>query len=169
MPFCVPEWFETHVGGNTTPYSFVAYRSRYNMASELYYAYSIGLIRFVVIAGYCPEMNSSSTQPCLQPGKPQRVWLEAELASVNRAITVRVHHSDICRSTSIHQFFAQPWLVVIIHQPWYNSNTAHSIKYEGLVVKDAIEVMMDERCFATLRTDVHLILRLAGFAVQRKG
>ena len=77
-----PEWFDT-------PYSFAAYTARYNMAPELYYAYSVGLIRFVVIAGYCPEMTSTSTQPCLQSGKPQRVWLEAELATVNRTITVR--------------------------------------------------------------------------------
>lgn len=68
-------------------------------------------------------MRSTGTQPCLGLlNATQRAWFIADMAAVDRTRT--------------------PWLVVTIHQPFYNSNTKHSIAAEGLVVKDAIEDLL---------------------------
>ena len=134
------EWFDS------SDYSFLAYRSRVHgpaatgpssvaSGGGLYYSIDIGAVHLVAIAGYdqlrmyqkafltppacplhrrryCPEMSSTSTQPCLAEGSPQRAWLEADLKAVDRAVT--------------------PWVVAMFHEPYMNSNTAHSIAKEGL-------------------------------------
>jgi acid phosphatase type 7 len=104
------EWFDD------VQFSFTAYLNRFdnplvNGKRELYYSYNAGLVHWVMVAGYCPEMKLTSTQPCLAAGSPQLAWLEEDLASVDREST--------------------PWVVVVFHEPYVNSNTAHSMKSEG--------------------------------------
>lgn len=104
------EWFDD------VDFSFTAYLNRFDNPPvegkrELYYSYNAGLVHWVMVAGYCSEMRLTSTQPCLAADSPQLNWLEADLASVDRDIT--------------------PWVVVVFHQPYVNSNTAHSMKSEG--------------------------------------
>lgn len=67
-----------------------------------------------MLAGYCPEMHTTASQPCLEPGSAQHTWLVKDLASVDRTIT--------------------PWVFVVFHEPYINSNTAHSIQSEGEMV-----------------------------------
>ena len=45
---------------------------------------------------------------------PQYTWLEKELSKVNRAET--------------------PWLIVLLHSPWYNSNSYHYMEGEAMRV-----------------------------------
>jgi hypothetical protein len=40
-------------------------------ASQLYYSYDVGPVHFIALQGYCPEMSSWATQPCLAAGSPQ--------------------------------------------------------------------------------------------------
>ena len=68
-------------------------------------------------------MKTVLSQPCLAQGTPQMDWLEKDLASVNRAVT--------------------PWVVVIFHQPYMNSNDAHSIATEGKPMQEAIENVLN--------------------------
>jgi hypothetical protein len=112
------EWFDS------SDYSFQAYLARYynpsvNGKRELYYSYDAGLVHWVIVAGYCQDMTSISTQPCLADGSPQRAWLENDLATVNRTLT--------------------PWVIVLFHEPYVNSNKAHDIATEGLPMQLAIE------------------------------
>jgi len=112
------EWFDT------AGYNFTAYRARYfnppvNGAKELYYSFNAGLVHWVMVAGYCPEMKTTSTQPCLAAGSPQMQWLEKDLGSVDRLVT--------------------PWVCVVFHEPYINSNTAHSMSTEGYPMQAAIE------------------------------
>lgn len=90
-----------------------------NGKKELYYSYNAGLAHIVMVAGYCQEMKSTYTQPCLATGSPQMNWLQNDLKNVDRAIT--------------------PWVIVVFHEPYVNSNTAHSIQTEGLPMQAAIE------------------------------
>jgi hypothetical protein len=53
---------------------------------------------------------------------PQQVFLQKALASVNRTLT--------------------PWLIVLIHSPWYNSNTYHFL--EGETVRVEFEAFINE-------------------------
>jgi hypothetical protein len=111
------EWFDSK-----TTYDFLAYRMRVHGPAAsggvtsggggLYYSIDIGTVHFVSVAGYCPEMRSTATQPCLAAGSVQRAWLVSDLAAVDRQMT--------------------PWVVVMFHEPYMNSNTAHPIAKEGV-------------------------------------
>jgi len=104
---------------------FTAYKARTsNPGSELYYSYDAGLAHFVMVAGYCTEMKSVETQPCLAEGSPEHDWLAADLAAVNITLT--------------------PWVFVIFHQPYVNSNVHHSMKKEGAPMQKAIETLLYE-------------------------
>lgn len=110
---------------------FTAYRARFDNPpaveggeKELYYSFEAGLVHWAMVAGYCHDMKSTSTQPCLAEGSPQMDWLQADLAGVNRSVT--------------------PWVVVAFHQPYVNSNTAHSISTEGYPMQEAIEDVLYE-------------------------
>ena len=51
-------------------------------------------------------------------------WLKADLAKVDRRRT--------------------PWLVGMLHAPWYNSNKAHQKEHEESELRDAMESMLYE-------------------------
>ena len=61
----------------------------------LYYSYEVGPAHVIVLASFFVYSSGSA----------QYNWLEADLAAVDRTKT--------------------PWLLVLIHAPWYNSNTNH--------------------------------------------
>lgn len=94
--------------------------------NSTYYSLEIGLIHFVVLQGYCPVMPTykMNPNPCLMQGSPQYAWLRADLSAVDRLRT--------------------PWVVVVLHQPFVNSNSRHSIATEGVQVQAAIEDVLNE-------------------------
>jgi len=69
-------------------------------------------------------MTDILTQPCLAEGTPQMDWLQKDLAAVDRAVT--------------------PWVVAVFHQPYVNSNTAHSINTEGAPMQAAVEDVLNQ-------------------------
>jgi len=103
---------------------FIAYKNRFdnpivNGQKELYYSFNVGLVHFIMVAGYCSRMKSVLTQPCLQNGTKELEWLQQDLKNVDTTVT--------------------PWTFVIFHQPYVNSNYKHNIKTEGIPMEDAIE------------------------------
>lgn len=56
------------------------------------------------------------------PASSQYKWLQADLAKVDRGRT--------------------PWVVVIIHAPWYNSNEAHQGEPESIEMKSSMEELL---------------------------
>lgn len=115
------EWFDS------INFDFTAFKTRFDAPKiagssgdkQLYYSFDIGLAHWVMVSGYCQEMKSVATQPCLAKGSPEMTWLQADLAAVDRSVT--------------------PWVFVVFHQPYVNSNTAHSIAAEGAPMQAAIE------------------------------
>ncbi|KAK4800766.1 hypothetical protein SAY86_021253 [Trapa natans] len=106
------------------PHGFTAYNSRWVMPyeesgspSNLYYSFDVAGAHVVMLASYAE----------FEPGSPQYKWLEADLARVDRRIT--------------------PWLVALLHAPWYNTNLAH--QGEG----ESMRVAMEELLFKA-RVDV---------------
>jgi hypothetical protein len=124
------EWFDD------SKKLFTAYKARFNNpevngVEQLYYSFNgkyfyyhaicviyhflAGLAHWIMVAGYCTEMYSTSTQPCLAQGSQQMTWLQNDLANVDLSVT--------------------PWVFVVFHQPYVNSNTAHSMSSEGYILK----------------------------------
>ncbi|KAK9291038.1 hypothetical protein L1049_009222 [Liquidambar formosana] len=90
------------------PHAFTSYNARWHMPfeesvsdSNLYYSFDVASVHVVMLGSYTD----------FDPQSAQYAWLQADLGKVNRSRT--------------------PWLVVLIHAPWYNSNTAHQGEAES--------------------------------------
>ncbi|KAH7512148.1 hypothetical protein FEM48_Zijuj12G0059700 [Ziziphus jujuba var. spinosa] len=99
------------------PHGFKAYNARWLMpyaesgsTSNLYYSFEVAGTHVVMLGSYT-DFDADSDQ---------YRWLEADLAKVDRNKT--------------------PWIVVLLHAPWYNTNTAH--QGEGEDMRKAMEELL---------------------------
>ncbi|KAJ8899560.1 hypothetical protein K2173_018534 [Erythroxylum novogranatense] len=99
---------------HTTP--FTAYNARWRMpfeesgsTSNLYYSFNVAGVHVIMLGSYTD----------FDPTSDQYNWLQSDLAKVDRTKT--------------------PWLVVLIHAPWYNSNEAHQGEIESIGMKEYME------------------------------
>ncbi|CAA3011287.1 purple acid phosphatase 22-like [Olea europaea subsp. europaea] len=99
------------------PRRFKAYNARWLMPyqesgskSNLYYSFDVAGTHVIMLGSYT-DFDSESDQ---------YMWLQADLANVDRQKT--------------------PWVVVLLHAPWYNSNQAH--KGEGESMRQAMEEVL---------------------------
>ena len=95
---------------------FTAYQARFaSMPSggrsdgALYYSYEVGPAHVLVVASFW----------LYEEGSAQYTFIKSDLASVDRAKT--------------------PWLIVILHAPWYNSNKDHT--NDGQLMRQTLEPM----------------------------
>ncbi|ETP45786.1 hypothetical protein F442_07863 [Phytophthora nicotianae P10297] len=97
---------------------FVAYQTRFRMPYDrkdvlqrrnLYYGFRVGLVHFIIVTPYVDSTPTSL----------QYEWVQQEFQRVDRSAT--------------------PWLVVIMHGPWYNSNTAHQGLEPHMIMKNNME------------------------------
>ncbi|KAJ8754622.1 hypothetical protein K2173_010713 [Erythroxylum novogranatense] len=91
-------------------HGFESYNSRWKMPfeesgsnSNLYYSFEVAGAHIIVLGSYTDYDESSN----------QYNWLKANLAEVDRKKT--------------------PWLIVLFHVPWYNSNEAHKCEGDGMM------------------------------------
>ncbi|KAL5740080.1 hypothetical protein ACOSQ2_029260 [Xanthoceras sorbifolium] len=98
---------------------FTAYNARWRMpfeesgsGSNLYYSFDVAGVHVIMLGSYTDFDQNSD----------QYKWLEADLKKIDRGRT--------------------PWIVVLIHAPWYNSNTAHQGEHEADAMKAAMEGML---------------------------
>lgn len=80
--------------------------------SNLYYSFEVAGVHVVVLGSYV-DFGSDSDQ---------YRWLEADLGKVDRKRT--------------------PWLVAMLHAPWYNTNSAHQGEHEADGMRDSMEDML---------------------------
>lgn len=99
------------------PHGFKAYNSRWLMPfeqsgskSNLYYSFEVAGAHILMLGSYT-DFDADSDQ---------YKWLEADLASVDRMKT--------------------PWLIALLHAPWYNTNDAH--RGEGESMRKAMEELL---------------------------
>ncbi|GKD63536.1 probable purple acid phosphatase 20 [Tanacetum coccineum] len=100
---------------------FTAYNARWHMpyeesgsTSNLYYSFEVSGVHVIMLGSYT-DCDS---------GSDQYQWLESDLKKVDRNKT--------------------PWLVVLIHAPWYNSNTAHQGEKESVDMMESMEGLLYE-------------------------
>ncbi|RLM75282.1 purple acid phosphatase 22-like [Panicum miliaceum] len=103
------------------PPPFAAYGARWpapheesGSPSSLYYSFDAagGAVHVVMLGSYAP----------FDAGSDQYRWLARDLAGVDRRAT--------------------PWLVALLHAPWYNTNAAH--QGEGEAMRGAMERLLFE-------------------------
>ncbi|CAK8544056.1 unnamed protein product [Lathyrus sativus] len=104
-------------GIHKTP--FTAYNARWKMPfeesgsdSNLYYSFDVSGVHVIMLGSYT-DFHQSSTQ---------YKWLQGDLQKINRAKT--------------------PWIVVLLHAPWYNTNKAHQDDDESIDMKASIEDLL---------------------------
>lgn len=98
---------------------FTAYNARWQMPfeesgsdSNLYYSFDVSGVHVIMLGSYTDFASDSS----------QYKWLQGDLQKVNRGKT--------------------PWVVVLVHAPWYNSNEAHQGEAESVDMKAAMEGLL---------------------------
>ncbi|KAM2893152.1 hypothetical protein FF1_008540 [Malus domestica] len=99
------------------PTGFKAYNARWPMpyqesgsTSNLYYSFEVAGTHVIMLGSYA-DFDAKSDQ---------YKWLQADLAKIDRKVT--------------------PWIVVLLHAPWYNTNSAH--KGEGESMRKAMEELL---------------------------
>lgn len=113
------------------PHGFKSYNSRWLMPyeqsgsnSNLYYSFDVAGIHIIMLGSYA-DFDSDSDQ---------YKWLQSDLGKIDRKIT--------------------PWVIALIHAPWYNSNAAH--KGEGESMRKSMEEMLyNARVDAVFAGHVH--------------
>ncbi|GFP97075.1 probable purple acid phosphatase 20 [Phtheirospermum japonicum] len=98
---------------------FTAYNARWVMPykesaspSNLFYSFQVAGVHVLMLGSYAD----------FEPGSDQYRWLQADLSRVDRSKT--------------------PWLVAVVHAPWYNSNEAHQEEDESIGMKKAMEDLL---------------------------
>ena len=74
-----------------------------------FYSFDIGMVHIIYLNSYTPSDLNSA----------QYLWLESDLVSTNR--------------------IKLPWIIVVMHCPWYNSNTAHQNEKQTLLMRETVE------------------------------
>ncbi|CAM8965795.1 unnamed protein product [Rhodiola kirilowii] len=98
---------------------FTSYNARWHMPfeesnspSNVFYSFNVAGVHVIVLGSYTDFDHDSL----------QYKWLEADFNSVDRSKT--------------------PWIIVLIHAPWYNSNEAHQGEEESVVMKASMEQLI---------------------------
>merc|ERR1711991_1053193 len=111
-----------------TDKTFVPYRHRFRMPwaeqksednhgfhqDKAYYSIDVGMVHMVFLNSYANNTK----------GSPQYEWFLEDVSSVDRSVT--------------------PWIIVISHAPWYNSNKAHHLEPESIQQWGALESLFLE-------------------------
>eukprot|EP00164_Ancoracysta_twista_P004243 GFYU01005717.1.p1 GENE.GFYU01005717.1~~GFYU01005717.1.p1 ORF type:complete len:469 (+),score=132.08 GFYU01005717.1:90-1496(+) len=101
---------------------FIAYQARFRMPAEesgategnLYHSFNCASAHVIFLCSYTDYGHDSA----------QYKWLKKDLAAVNRKQT--------------------PWIFVLFHAPWYNSNTAHHDETEEWQMRESMEDILNE-------------------------
>ncbi|XP_062006860.1 purple acid phosphatase 22-like [Rosa rugosa] len=108
---------EVEISPVVSPTGFKAFNARWQMpyresgsTSNLYYSFEVAGTHIIMLGSYA-EFDTKSKQ---------YAWLVADLAKIDRKKT--------------------PWVVVVLHAPWYNTNTAH--QGEGESMRIAMEKLL---------------------------
>ncbi|XP_010527652.1 PREDICTED: probable purple acid phosphatase 20 [Tarenaya hassleriana] len=98
---------------------FTAYNARWIMpyeesgsTSNLYYSFNVAGVHVIMLGSYTD----------FGPTSDQYKWLENDIKKIDRKIT--------------------PWVVAVVHAPWYSSNKAHLGEDESVKMKEDMETML---------------------------
>jgi len=115
MPAFEPaEFGQVIISSAINPYTKQPYCSPSQFLAEYnygnsFYSFDIGIAHVVYLNSYTPSDTNSA----------QYSWLVSDLDKINRT--------------------ELPWIIVVMHCPWYNSNTAHQNEKQTLLMKETIE------------------------------
>lgn len=114
--------------------AFTSYNARWRMPfeesgsySNLYDSFDVANVVHVIMLGSYTEFG---------PGSSQYKWLQNDIRRIDRKKT--------------------PWVVLLVHAPWYNSNKAHQGEKESMEMRKAMEKLIyDARVDIVFAGHVH--------------
>lgn len=120
---------------------FTAYNARWHMPfeesgseSNLYYSFDVAGVHVIMLGSYT-DFDAESAQ---------YKWLQADLGKIDRGKT--------------------PWIVAVVHAPWYNSNSAHQGESEADDMKKSMETLLYQaRVDVVFAGHVHAYERFVSF------
>ncbi|KAL6875631.1 hypothetical protein ACP4OV_013144 [Aristida adscensionis] len=131
------------------PAGFVAYDARWRMPHaesgslcNHYYSFDAagGAVHVVMLGTYAAATAEAVAE--------QRAWLERDLAAVDRRRT--------------------PWLVALMHAPWYNTNRAHRGDADAEGMRRAMErLLYDSRVDVVFAAHTHSYERFRGYMTNK--
>jgi predicted phosphodiesterase len=89
------------------------FMSEYNYGNS-FYSFDSGLVHIIYINPYTPS----------DPSSPQYKWLETDLVKANKIRNLI------------------PWIIIVTHCPWYNSNRAHQNETQTLQMLKSFEPLV---------------------------
>ncbi|KAK1389640.1 Purple acid phosphatase [Heracleum sosnowskyi] len=99
--------------------TFISYNARWQMpygesasTSNLYYSFQVAGVHIIMLGSYTD----------FSVGSEQYNWLKSDLSKVDKSTT--------------------PWIIAVIHAPWYNSNFAHRGESASVDMKAAMEDLL---------------------------
>lgn len=121
---------------------FTSFNSRWRMpydesgsTSNLYYSFDVAGAVHVIMLGSYTDFDQ---------GSDQYKWLQRDLSGIDRKKT--------------------PWVVVLLHAPWYNTNEAHQREIESVGMKAAMEgLLYGARVDVVFTGHVHAYERFVSF------
>ena len=120
MPSIKPaEYGNIIIPSSTNPYTNEPYCCPSTFLAEYnygnsFYSFEVGLSHIIYLNSYTPSDENSS----------QYQWLVDDFNSIDRSVT--------------------PWVIVIMHCPWYNSNKAHHQELQAVMMKESMEDLFYE-------------------------
>lgn len=102
---------------------------------QMEYNYGNSFFSFDVGSAHIVFLNPYTTS---DPSSAQYNWLVNDLKSVDRAVT--------------------PWVISVMHCPWYNSNTAHYGEWQTVTMRQYLEPVFYEYHVNMVFAGVLLIL-----------
>jgi hypothetical protein len=112
------------------------WRESHASRGNLFYSFDISsLLHVIFLTPYLPTY----------PGSAQYTWLKQDLHAIKK-------HSTKAGTTNV-----PPWIIVVMHAPWYNSNMAHQNHHEPqhVMKKDMETLFFDARVSLVMAGHVH--------------
>ncbi|KAB2631734.1 purple acid phosphatase 20 [Pyrus ussuriensis x Pyrus communis] len=88
--------------------------------------------------------NARWHMPYEESGSDSNLYYSFNVAGVH--VIMLGSYTDFDPSSAQYQWGRTPWIVVLIHAPWYNSNKAHQGESESVDMKEAMEDLLYQAC-----------------------
>ena len=144
-----------YIDGDDGSGLYRSFESRYKMPGD--YPAQLGKITYKAYNGCCPsafqsEYNYGGSFYSFETGLTHIIYINAYSTSDVDSVQFKWLSNDLAKVDRS----LTPWVFVVVHCPWYNSNTAHHDEYQTVQMRANMEQLLYEnRVTAVFAGHVH--------------